>query len=85
MVLEGLDGLLCCIVAVVMWFDELHLDAFVFRACFNCFCCNIIDDVEHRFEVSLFKIFYVYFERFYCCLVFKFFTGVARMAPEDQS
>ena len=53
-VLEGLYGPLCCIEAVVMGFDELHLDAFVFKVGFNCFCCNIIDDVEHRFEVSLF-------------------------------
>ena len=53
-VLEGLDGPLCCIGAVIMGFDELHLDAFVFKVRLNCFCCNIIDDVEHRFEVLLF-------------------------------
>ena len=53
-VLEGLDGPLCCIGAVVMWFDKLHLDDFFFKVLFCCFCCNIINDVEHWFEVSLF-------------------------------
>ena len=85
MVLEVLDGPLCCIGAVVMWFDELHLDAFVFKVRFYCFCCNIINDVENGFEISFFLIFYVRFEGCYCCLVFKFFTGVSRMALENQS
>ena len=83
-VLEGLDGPLFCIGVVVMWFYELHLDAFVFKVRFYCFCCNIINDVENRFEISLFKIFYVRFEGYYFCLIFKFFTGVTRTALEDQ-
>ena len=54
MVLEGLDGPLCCIGAVVVWFDELHIDAFVFKVISYFFCCNIINDVENGFEISLF-------------------------------
>ena len=53
-VLEGLDGPLCCIGAVVMWFDELHLDVFVFKVSFYCFCYNIINDVETGLKFRFF-------------------------------
>ena len=68
-----------------MVLGELHLDAFVFKVRFNCFCCNIIDDVEHRFEVSLFKYSMFVLNASTVVSFFNFLTGVARMALEDQS
>ena len=68
-----------------MWFDELHLDAFVFKVSFYCFFCNIINDVENEFEIPFFKYSMFVLKAATVVSFFNFFTGVARMALEYQS
>ena len=68
-----------------MWFNELNLDAFFFKVSFYLFCCNIINDVENGFEISLFKYSMFVLKAATVVSSFNFFTGVARMVLEDQS
>ena len=68
-----------------MWFDELHLDAFVFEVSFYYFCWNIINDVENGFEITFFTYSMFVLKAATAVSFFNFFNGVASMALEDQS
>lgn len=51
-VLEGLDGSLCCVHSMVMRFYQLDFDVIIFKVFLNCFAGHVVDDVEARFESS---------------------------------
>ena len=85
MIFKCLDGPFGSVDAVVVGLDQLEANLCFFEVLFDCLRCNVVDDVEFRFETTLGKVFHL---RFKCANQFSSFASFmdrARMALLVQS